>query len=286
VRGLGVALVGAAVPGRDEAASAAVFGYEGGVAGVPAPPPAGEAWVDRRLEADGAVAGRTIRLGRDEPGASVPVEVRGTVAGTSYLLQGGVWVRMSVWRDVLARNRPDQALPRDTTQALVVTTAPGADVQGVQRDIARATDGRLRALTKSEAISAIPGVESQRSTFRGIIWMTLLVTVVVVALFFALLTLERLALYGVLKAIGASSRTLATGLFTQAALTASIAFVAGAVLAFALARVLPEGIPLELLPVRAALTFAGVLAAALLGSAISLRRIIRVDPATAVGGGA
>jgi len=274
VRGLGVALVGAKVPGKQEAVSAAVFGYEGGVDGVPPPPPAGEAWVDRRLEADGVRVGQTIELGRSEPGASVPVKVRGFVSDTSYLLQGGVWVRPDVWREVLVRNRPDQQLPPGTFQSLVVTTTPGADSAAVQRRIERATDGQLRALTKAQTIAAIPGVQSQRSTFQGIIWVTLLVAAVVVALFFALLTLERVALYGVLKAIGASSRTLAEGLFV------------GAALAFALSAILPKGIPLQLLPGRALITFVGVLVAALAGSAISLRRIIRIDPATAIGGGA
>ena len=286
VRGLGVALVGAKVPGEQEAASAAVFGYEGGVAGVPPPPPAGEAWVDRRLEADGVRVGQTIELGRSEPGASVPVKVRGFVSDTSYLLQGGVWVRPDVWRDVLARNRPDQQLPPGTFQTLVVTTASGADSGAVQRRIERATDGQLRARTKEQTIAAIPGVQSQGSTFQGIIWVTLLVAAVVVALFFALLTLERVALYGVLKAIGASSRTLAEGLFTQAAVTATFSFLVGATLALALATILPKGIPLQLLPGRALITFLGVLVAALAGSAISLRRIIRIDPATAIGGGA
>ena len=286
VRGLGVALVGATIPGQDEAASAAVFGYEGGVDGVPPPPKADEAWVDRRLEADGVRVGQTIELGRSVPGASVPVKVRGFVRDTSYLLQGGVWVQPDTWREVQARNRPDQQLPPGTFQSLLVTVAPGSTIADVQRGIARDTDGQLRALTKQATIDAIPGVQSQQSTFQAIIWVTLLVAAVVVALFFALLTLERVALYGVLKALGASSRSLAGGLFTQAATTASLAFVVGAVLAFGLAAILPVGIPLQLLPGRAALTFAGVLVAALAGSAISLRRIIRIDPATAIGGGA
>jgi putative ABC transport system permease protein len=207
------------------------------------------------------------------------------VSGTSYLLQGGVWVEPSVWREVLARNRPDQELPPGTFQALVVSVDDDTTTGAVKRAVHQVSDGELRALTIDEAVRAIPGVESQNSTFQGIIWMTLLVTVVVVALFFALLTLERIALYGVLKAIGASSRTLVAGLFTQAAVTAAAAFVLGGLLAVALAQVVPAGIPLELLPSRALFTLAGVLGAALVGSAISLRRIIRVDPATAVGGG-
>ena len=282
VRGLGVALVGARVPGESEAQSVAVFGYEGGVSGVPAPPPAGTAWVDDSVP--GIAAGQTIRLGRSAPHSSVPVKVRGTVSNRTYLLQGGVWVRPDVWREVLAKNRPDAVLAPGTFQALVVSTS--GDVAAVQREIGSASGGTLKGLTKADAVAAIPGVTTQKSTFQGIISVTLLVAGVVVALFFALLTLERGALYGVLKAIGASSAELVAGLFTQAAVTAIAAYALGGVLAVALAQVLPASIPLQLLPGRALIIFVGVLLAALAGSAASLRRVIRIDPATAIGGSA
>jgi putative ABC transport system permease protein len=42
-------------------------------------------------------------------------------------------------------------------------------------------------------------------------------------------------------------------------------------------------VPLQLTPGRFAFTFAGLLVAAVLGSAISLRRVTRVDPASAIG---
>ena len=52
--------------------------------------------------------------------------------------------------------------------------------------------------------------------FNQIIGVTLVIAIVVVALFFALLTVERIGLYGMLKAIGARSRTLFGGVVVQA----------------------------------------------------------------------
>ena len=51
--------------------------------------------------------------------------------------------------------------------------------------------------------------------FNQIIGVTLVIAVVVVALFFALLTVERVGLYGMLKAIGARSRTLFGGVVAR-----------------------------------------------------------------------
>ena len=67
-----------------------------------------------------------------------------------------------------------------------------------------------------DAIEAIPGVTEQRTTFNQILGVTVVIALVVIALFFALLTVERTALYGVLKAIGARSRTIFAGLVVQA----------------------------------------------------------------------
>ena len=49
------------------------------------------------------------------------------------------------------------------------------------------------------------------------------------------------------------------------------------------AAALPAKVPLQLVPGRFVFTFVGVLVAAVLGSAISLRRVTRIDPASAIG---
>ena len=46
---------------------------------------------------------------------------------------------------------------------------------------------------------------------------------------------------------------------------------------------LPASLPLQLEPSRFVFTFVALLVASVLGSAISLRRVLRVDPASAIG---
>jgi putative ABC transport system permease protein len=56
------------------------------------------------------------------------------------------------------------------------------------------------------------------------------------------------------------------------------------VLAVGLAQAIPDAVPLTLSSSRFAFTAVGLVISALIGSAISFRRIIRIDPASAVGG--
>ena len=279
VSGLGISLVGTTVPGRSALANTAVIGYEHALHGVPAPPPAGEAWADRRLAASGVRVGQTLEVGR----GSVPVRVRGWVHDTNYLLQGTLWVEPSTWRQVQNTSRPDAYVAAGTFEVLAVSgTKPPRQLAG---DIDAATDGATKTLTKSDAVLSSPGTREQKSTFAGIIGVAFLVVGLVVALFFVLLAIERIPLYGVLKAIGASTARLAAGVITQAVTVSVVAFVVGGVITLGLAALLPANVPLLLEPSRAASTFLGLLAAAILGGMVSLRRVARADPVTAIGTG-
>ena len=150
--------------------------------------------------------------------------------------------------------------------------------------IERETEGATEALTITEAVDAIPGVEQQRQTFNQIIGVTIAIGVLVIALFFALLTVERLALYGVLKALGARSRTLFAGLVTQAVVVAAVSSAVAGGLALALDAALPPGsIPLDVTISRVVTSAVLLLGAAIVGCAFSLRRVLRVDPASAIG---
>ena len=277
--GLGIALVAGHVPGRSTPADVAVFGYEAPNRKVPGPPGPGEGYADRSLQDDGVSVGQTVELGT----ARIPVKVVGWVSGTDYNLQKGLWVDAGTWRRTLNANIPDAAVAPDTFQAVLVTPEEGTTPEQLASAI-RTTVPTVTALTIPEAIAGVPGVSEQDSVFTSIIGVTFAVAGIVVALFFALLTIERVGLLGVLKAIGASSRTLAAGLTLQAALIAAGALVAGSLLALALSKVIPDTVPFMLSVGRFLFTAVGLVVASLIGSAISFRRIVRIDPASAVGG--
>lgn len=278
--GLGFALLGVAVPGTDEIADGAVIGYELPSAELPSPPAPGEAYADRQLATDGAAVGDEVLVGP----AGVPLVVVGFVEDTNYLQQAGLWVEAGTWRRVLAENRPDAVVAGDAFQALVVRTTAGADTAAVRRTIDAAT-GATETLSSREAVEAIPGITEQNATFTAVIGVTVFVAGLVIALFFALLTIERTGLYAVLKAIGGSSRTLVAGVTTQAVAVTGGAFALGALTTLVLLQFLPEGIPLQLTPSRAVGILVALTGAAVAGSLVSLRRITRIDPASAVGAG-
>jgi putative ABC transport system permease protein len=248
----------------------ALFGYQLAPHGVPAPPSqAGKVYADTSLKAHGVKEGQTLLLGPKR----YPVSVVGWVSGTNFLLQGGLWGNVDTWREVLASARPDLMLAAGTYQVLTVSTAAGADPARVAAAIDVATGGTTYTVT---------GIKQQRSTFNAIIDMTFVVAALVVALFFVLLILERTGMYAVFKAIGASSGQLVSQVVLQAIVIAALSFVLGAMLALAVGAVIPPEVPLELTVGRAIEVALGLIVMATLGSGLSLRRVVRIDPATAI----
>lgn len=256
-----------------------LFGYELAPTGLPAePPPTGSVVADSALRADGIDEGDTLLLGPQRS----PVEVVAFVDDTRYSGQASLWGSLDTWRAVVSENRPGQAAG-DTVQALVVRTE-GTDPAEVADAIDVSTDGATATLTVGAAIEALPGVSQQRSTFNQIIGVTAVVALVVVALFFALITVERTALYGILKAVGASGAALFAGVVTQAVVVSLIAAGIGVAGSLALDVLIPPGaIPFDPTPARLASSVVLLLVAAIAGCAFSLRRVLRIDPASAIG---
>jgi putative ABC transport system permease protein len=280
VGGLGVVLLGARVPdnGPRDLADVALWGYELPPDGVPEPPADGEAYADEVLQADGVELGDELLLGP----ARTPVRVVGWVTDTAFNGQGGMWANLDTWHAVLNANRPGGGLAEDVVQALVVrgNGAPSDTVATIDA----AGGGGVYALTIDDAIGEIPGVEEQTTTFNQILGVTVVIALVVIALFFALLTVERTGLYGVLKAIGARSGTIFAGLVVQAVVVTLVAAVIAGAAVVVLDLALPPGaIPLYVSTGRIVTSVVLLLLAAVIGCAFSLRRVLRIDPASALG---
>lgn len=256
-----------------------LFGYELAPRGLPATPPApGSVYADDVLRAEGVAVGDTLLLGPQRS----PVKVRGFVTDTRYAGQASLWGSLATWRAVTTENRPGLT-PGDTVQALVVETG-ASTASTVSTAIDRATDGRTTTLTLTRATRELPGVAQQSATFNQIIGVTVLVALVVVALFFALITVERTAQYGLLKAIGASGSTLFGGVVAQAVAVTLVAAVIGVTGAVVFDAVVPPGsIPFQETPTRLAGNVGLMILAAVFGCAFSLRRVLRIDPASAIG---
>jgi putative ABC transport system permease protein len=217
-----------------------------------------------------------------------PVKIVGFASGTNLFFANGLIVDRATWmltglppKIVPGPLSPD-AVAGEPSQAALVTVEPGADPAQVAAAIDQATDGATITMTRNVAINTMPGIEQQAVLFGYMRGITLLVALVVVALFLSFMTLERAPLYAAMKAIGASSRQLFGAVVLQVVLITAVAITGAALLTYGLNR-LPSRMPTVMLPNRVVDTTVALGITALVGACLSLRRVMRVDAKDALG---
>ena len=275
---LDVVLLTGRVAGHDEPVPFAVFASDQPIGDVV--PGAGEVIADGSLRS---------RAGMDDGSEAVvgpwdvPVRTIGFTDDINFWFGNGLVVDRATWLALQGRAPPAGADPAsDASQALLVTIPDDAEPETVAAAIDEATGGATETFTRSGAVTAMPGVPQQQATFGAIRMVTLGVALLVVGLYLSFVLLERGPLYAVLKAVGASSRQLFGTLLTQVTAIADISMLIATLIAWGITR-LPLGIPARLQFESVFATAMALRTVAAIAAAWSLRRVVRVDPAEALG---
>jgi putative ABC transport system permease protein len=284
------------VPGVADAAPVAVLSANATIAGTPdelqligvqpdSPSQPGGLREGRFPVADDEVAidasdaqvaiGDTIRI----IGTTVDLQVVGRMVGTQFGTDTA-WIPFTGYEALLRELNP--GLPAVPINVVAFDVDEGADAAAVAAQVQQAVDG-TQAFDLAAAVAAIPGVESVGQTFGLLVGITFVIGVVVVGFFFLILTVQKLRTFTLLRATGASTRSLAGTVAGQIAAVVLLASVLATALAWFALQGLSTGLPVRIDPVTTAGVVAAVLAASLAAGLLSVRRIAALDPATAAG---
>ncbi|MFC6151665.1 MULTISPECIES: FtsX-like permease family protein [Mumia] len=231
----------------------------------------GSALAPHTLAPETLVADRSLGL---EVGESVPIggstlRVAATVDGDLLNHLPAVWVPLDVW----------QSLPgsggKDATAVALATDDTF--------DPAEAPDG-LEILTRTDARAAVGSYAAENGSLTLIRGLLLAVSALVVGAFFTVWTIQRTADLAVLKAIGARTTYLLRDALAQAAIVLVVGAGTGALVGAAAGLAVSSKVPFV---VDASTTLGPLLLLVVLGlagAAAALRRVVNVDPLTALGG--
>ncbi len=141
----------------------------------------------------------------------------------------------------------------------------------------------LQKLSISKFIDKLPGYSAQVLTFGFMIGFLVVIAAVVIGIFIYVLTMQKIAIFGVMKAQGISSRFIANSVIAQTFILAVSGVTIGLLATIASALILPEAVPFQ-----TNLLFFGVIAllmvlVAIIGALFSVRTIVKIDPLRAIG---
>jgi putative ABC transport system permease protein len=229
---------------------------------------------DNTEAATGLGLGRVVRV---EPGR-MSLRVTGVASGIRYDGLITAWSTLASWERAVRLADPGGTI---MPNALAVRATAGTPAAMLARELAAALPG-TQVLTRAEAVADVPGASVISATFDLLIAAAFLAVVLIVGSVFLLITAQRSRAWALLRALGSSAGLLSGVVLIQAAL---VVIAAGLLASFALMVV--SALSGTAFPVRAApsvelWTMAATLTGACLSSVLPMRRIGRLDPATAM----
>lgn len=172
------------------------------------------------------------------------------------------------------------ALDFDVASVVALQAQDGETIDFAVGDNAASTS----TVELKESFNSSPGYEAETMTLDMIQFFLYAICALVVGAFFTVWTIQRQHELAVLRAIGASGRYLLRDSLTQAILLLVTFTAVGVAVGVGLGSVMPDGMPfaLEFEPILTSSLTTIVLG--LVGAAIAVLRITRIDPNTALGG--
>ncbi|MDQ8470971.1 ABC transporter permease [Enterococcus faecium] len=141
----------------------------------------------------------------------------------------------------------------------------------------------LVQVTEQDMISNIPGYTPEVNVFMGMIIALVVITCLVVGIFIYIIMIQKLGLYGIMRAQGIQSKTIIWSLFCQIFVLSGMGVLMALIGVGAVKFVLPA--TLFFYPSWLAYSLLGlaIIIMALLGGLISLPKILKIDPIEAIG---
>lgn len=116
------------------------------------------------------------------------------------------------------------------------------------------------------------------------IYFLFAISAVIVAIFLYVLTVQKISMFGIMKAQGISNSYLSRSVIAQTFILAAVGVIVGFVLTLITGAFLPSAVPVSFDLVTMLIYGIVLIAVAILGAVFSVLTIVRIDPLKAIGG--
>ncbi len=225
--------------------------------------------LDDDFKAEGIAVGDTIR----DAASGRRLKVTGFVKDKMYGHVSVGYISRKTYAGLMAAQNPGKTVPLHAVA-----------VQGSAAAIKKANVPNVSVLSKATVVDNLPGYRAEQMTITMVVWLLLVITAVIIGVFFYIINLQREKEFGVMKAIGLSLGELVCFIVFQVLLTAAIGAAIADGLVALMARALPATMPFYLLPREMAAVSVIFVGISLIGSLASVVRVAKVDPMAVIGG--
>ena len=197
----------------------------------------------------------------------------GVTKETTYTLAPVIYLNSSTFKTLKYGSQPTNNEPINLIATKGKTTVDNPKGQTT-----------LEKMTPETFIENIPGYTPEKLTLNTMIYFLFVVAAAIIGIFMYVITLQKTAIFGVMKAQGVATGYLVRSILAQAFLVGMIGVAIAVGLSVLTSLILPSAMPFSVHWMEWALYSLILVLVAMLGGLFSVRTVTKVDPVTAIGG--
>lgn len=219
---------------------------------------AGEIILDRSLEDEGLKVGDTLTNNQ----FSGEFVVKGFVDQQKYSHAPVAFINMENYKEMYRVNEMQLIFIPDGDEPPVIE--------------------ELQSFSNSEFLNTIPSYSAEQLSLNMIVWFLVVISGLLFAIFFYMMNVQKIGLYGILKAIGVKTSTLFQMMWTQMLFITVIALALSIALSQSFNFIAPDGMPFSLTAVTTVQLSIVFLVIGFVGATLSGIQIKKVEPLQAI----
>lgn len=219
---------------------------------------------DSLAKEDGLQVGDQLKVA----GSKQTLKIVGFTDEAMYNVAPVIYMSLADFQEI----RFNQALPKETQKINAIV------VRGQTKQVA----DNLEKVKISAFINDLPGYSAQNMTFSFMIGFLIVIAAIVIGIFIYILTMQKQAIFGVMKAQGISNFFIARSVFVQTAILAFVGIVLGLALTYLSSLVLPAAVPFAIFWGLYLAVSVGMWVIAILSAVFSVSTVVKIDPLQAI----
>ncbi|MFK0522124.1 ABC transporter permease [Paenibacillus illinoisensis] len=236
----------------------------------------GQVVVDQKLSESGVTIGTVLV----DQASGMEWTVGGFVQNESFSHSPVVFLNEQEWLALQGSSRtsPDTAGNNASSYNAIAIKDAGEKVDSLSAALPNS-----EVITKSDAVSAIPGYKEEQGSLLMMIAFLFVISAFVLAVFFYVITIQKTSQFGILKAIGTRNAYLAGSVSLQVLLLSVGSLVISVLLVRLFESILPASMPFQLGLSTLALTCILFVIMSMAGSLFSVWKVAKIDALDAIG---
>ncbi len=147
-----------------------------------------------------------------------------------------------------------------------------------------AVDNSLSVVSTQTFIENMPGYSEQNLTLTFMIYFLFIISAVILAIFLYVLTIQKISIFGVMKAQGISNSYLSKSVIAQTFILSVAGVIVGFTLTLITGYFLPAAVPVAFNYMDMSIYAVVLVIVSILGALFSVQTIVKIDPLDAIGG--